>query len=81
MDLLKKSLLALVLLIVVAIAWVGTSVYFQSTQIGVNPNAKSYTKTLKSTFDTDEMDKVVERIQASYSITPSEFLNLSQASN
>lgn len=81
MDLLKKSLLALVLLIVVAVAWVGTSVYFQSTQIEVNPNAKSYTKTLKSTFDTDEMDKVVERIQASYSITPSEFLNLSQASN
>lgn len=81
MDWLKKSLLVLILLLVVVFAWVGTSVYFQSTKVDINPNASSYTKSIKSTFDTDELDKVQERTDASFSTSPEEFLNLTNSSN
>jgi len=81
MDLLKKSFLALILFLVVILAWVGTSVYFQNMQVEVNPNASSYTKSIKNSFDSDELEKVSDRTNASFSISPSEFINLSEGSN
>ncbi len=81
MDLLKKSFLALILFLVVILAWVGTSIYFQNMQVEVNPNASSYTKSIKNSFDSDELEKVSDRTNASFSISPSEFINLSEGSN
>lgn len=81
MDLLKKSILALLLLLVVVLAWVGSSIYFKNYHTDVNPNATSYTQSMKNSFDSDELDKVTERTSASYSISPSEFLNLTKSNN
>ena len=81
MDLLKKSLLATVLLLVVVIAWVIASVYFKQSYVDVNPNAASYTKQIKSSFDTDALDIVTQRAEKSFSVSPSEFLNLTESSN
>lgn len=81
MDILKKSLIAIVLLLVVVLAWVGVSIYFKQTAVNVNPNAASYTKQIKSAFDTDELEVVTERTTKSFSVSPSEFLNLTEGSN
>lgn len=81
MDILKRSLIAIVLLLVVVVAWVGASIYFKQVAVDVNPNAASYTKQIKSAFDTDELDVVTQRTEKSFSVSPSEFLNLTQSSN
>jgi len=81
MDILKRSLIAIVLLLVVVVAWVGASIYFKQTAVDVNPNAASYTKQIKSAFDTDELEVVTERTTKSFSVSPSEFLNLTEGSN
>jgi len=47
MDLLKKSILASILLLVVAVIWVVASIYFKSSYVGVNPNAATYTRQMK----------------------------------
>jgi hypothetical protein len=81
MEWVKKSLLALVLLLVVALIWVGSTIYFSSTDIDVNPNASSYTKQLSTSFDEDELNAVTERTSKSFSVSPSQFLNLTESSN
>lgn len=81
MDLIKKSLLTLILLLVVAMAWVGSSIYFKNYHTDINPNASSYTQSMKNTFDSDELDKVTQKTEASFSISPTEFLNLTKSSN
>lgn len=81
MDLLKKSLVALILLAVVVFAWVGTSIYFQKSHINVNPNASSYTKQIGSSFNTDALTDVTTRTGKSFSVSPSQFLTLTQSSN
>ncbi len=81
MDILKRSLIAIVLLLVVVVAWVGASIYFKQTAVDVNPNAASYTKQIKSAFDANELEAVTERTTKSFSVSPSEFLNLTEGSN
>ena len=81
MDLIKKSLLAVILLLVVAVAWVGFTIYFKSTATDVNPNASSYTRQLKTSFDDESLQDVSERTESSFPVSPSEFLNLANSSN
>lgn len=81
MDLVKKLFFALVLLLVVALAWVSISIYFKKSHVEVNPNAASYTKQIKNTFDKDELKLVTDRTAKSFSVSPSEFLNLTGSSN
>lgn len=81
MDLLKKSLLATILLLVVVVVWVGVSIYFKQTYVDVNPNAASYTKQMKNSFDTEELDAVTSKTEKSFSVSPSEFLNLTASSD
>ncbi len=81
MELIKKSLIALVLLGIVVLAWVGTSIYFQQTHVDVNPNASSYTKQIGSSFNSDVLKAITERTEKSFSVSPSAFLNLTQSSN
>lgn len=77
MELIKKSLFVLSLLLVVAFAWIGTSIYFQSVSVDINPNADSYTSNLKETFDTTELDYVTERsTKEQLPVTADEFLSL-----
>jgi high-affinity nickel permease len=81
MDILKKSLMATVLLLVVVVAWVVASVYFKQSYVDVNPNATSYTRQIKNSFDTDALETVTQRTEKSFSVSPSEFLNLTEGSN
>lgn len=81
MDILKKSLIATLLLLVVVVAWVVASIYFKQTYVDVNPNATSYTKQIKSSFDTDSLNVVTQRTEKSFSVSPTEFLNLTEGSN
>ncbi|MHC1716572.1 MAG: hypothetical protein AB9915_01570 [Candidatus Dojkabacteria bacterium] len=76
MELIKRSLLALILLLVVCLVWAGFSVYFNSTAVSVNSNASSYTKQLRDTFDTEELVKVTERTEESFPVQPDEFFSL-----
>lgn len=81
MDILKKSLMATVLLLVVVVAWVFASIYFKQSAVDVNPNATSYTRQIKNAFDTDELEVVTQRTEKSFSVSPTEFLNLTEGSN
>lgn len=81
MDILKKSLLAIVLLLVVVVAWVGFSIYFKASHVDVNPNANSYTRQMKNSFEAEILDVVTERTEKSFSVSPSEFLSLTESSN
>jgi len=81
MDILKKSVLATILLLVVAVAWVVASIYFKKSYVDVNPNANTYTRQMKNSFDTDELDVVTQKSETSFSVSPSEFLNLTESAN
>jgi hypothetical protein len=76
MDLIKKSLTALILLLVVVLLWVGGSIYYQVASIDVNPNAQSYTKSLRPNFDLEELKKISDRERDSFSVSANEFLIL-----
>jgi uncharacterized membrane protein len=76
MEFLKKSLLALILLLVVVLAWVGSSIYFQNVSVDINPTAESLTKQLKNSFDSDILDVVIERSEQTFPVPPDEFLTL-----
>ncbi len=81
MDLLKKSLFAIILLFVVVVVWVGISIYFKESYVDVNPNADTYIRQMGSSFNTEELDLVTQRTEKSFSVSPSEFLNLTEGSN
>lgn len=76
MDVIKKGLFALVLLLVVVMAWVSLKVYFDSNEIKVDPNASVYTKQLDSSFKTDELDAITKKSKDAFPVTPEEFLSL-----
>ena len=73
MEMLRKAILVLILLGVVVLAWVGGSVYYQNSNIEVNPNAQGYTKVLRESFDLEELEKITERTNDSFPVSPSEF--------
>ena len=76
MEIIKKSLLGLVLLLVVVLVWVVFSIYFQSSNIDINPSADSYTGQLRNTFDIEELEEITERTEESFPVSPQEFLSL-----
>jgi len=81
MEMLKKFFLALVLLLIVAVIWAGTTIYFKKSNVEVNSNASTYTRQIRGAFDTDELDIVTQKTESSFSVSPSEFLNLTEDSN
>jgi hypothetical protein len=81
MDLIKKSFFTIMLLFVVVVVWVGISIYFKKSYVNVNPNAETYTRQMGSSFNTEELDLVTQRTEKSFSVSPSEFLNLTEGSN
>jgi len=78
MELLRKAIIALILLGVVVLAWIGGSIYYQNNNIAVNPNAQGYTKVLRESFDLEELEKITERANNSFPVSPSEFTVLIQ---
>ncbi|HOV34393.1 MAG TPA: hypothetical protein PLS56_00130 [Candidatus Dojkabacteria bacterium] len=76
MDIVKKSLPALILLFVVVMAWVGLSAYFDATGKVVDTKATGYTRALKTSFDLEELNKVMDRSKKAFPVSPDEFLSL-----
>jgi len=73
MEMLKKAIIVLILLGVVVLAWVGGSIYYQNSSVEVNPNAQGYVKALRESFDLEELEKITERANNSFPVSPSEF--------
>ncbi|HOV29964.1 MAG TPA: hypothetical protein PLD77_02750 [Candidatus Dojkabacteria bacterium] len=76
MDIAKKSMPVLILLFIVAIVWVGLSTYFDATGKVVDSKASGYTRGLKTSFDLDELNKVMEKSEKAFPVSPDEFLSL-----
>jgi cell division septal protein FtsQ len=76
MEIVKRYMFILILLLVVVVAWVASSMYFQSSEVNVNPNARSYTEPLKKSFGLEELDQIVERTEGKFPISPQDFFNL-----
>ena len=76
MDVVKKFLFAIILLVVVGLAWVGLSFYLDSQKKSVTGNVEAYTKQIAGKFNMEELDKVVERSKKSLAIQPKEFTSL-----
>jgi hypothetical protein len=76
MNVIKKSVFVLVLLLVVVIVWVASSIYFERSEVNINPNASSYTDQLEKNFNIEELEKIIEKTEESLPISPQDFFNL-----
>lgn len=76
MEILKKYIVGLVLLGVVAIIWAGLLLISNKVFSEVNPNAATYTKPLQQNFDISTLEKVAKRTESSFPFLPSEFFSL-----
>lgn len=66
----------LILLVVVVIAWIGLSLYFNQAAVVINPNAVSYIATLKDSFDKESFDLLIKKTEETLPIQPELFLNI-----
>lgn len=73
---LKKAIIALVLLAIVAFAWVGLSIYYDSNSVDINPSTNDYTLTLDTSFDLTELNTIIDRTDLAFPVSPDEFLSL-----
>jgi hypothetical protein len=76
MSFIKRILPILIFLLIVTVAWVGLSVYFQNITLDINPNATNYTKPINDTFDEGTLDEITEKTAESFPVSPQEFLRL-----
>lgn len=76
MEIIKKSLFALIMLLIVVLIWVGSYVYFKSSEITINPSAEEHTSQLKESFDLEELDIISEKTKDHFPVTPTVFLSL-----
>lgn len=81
MEIIKKTLFTLIFLLVVVLLWLGLSVFYQNSNVDINPNASSYTEQLRETFDLDELEEITDRTERTLPITPDEFSYLIEDSN
>ena len=72
----KNMTVAFGLLIVVAIVWIGLTLYFPSSSVDINPNAETYIKPLPKSFDTDVINSMTSRIEEKLLTSPESFRNL-----
>ncbi|MGI6423313.1 MAG: hypothetical protein ACOX0X_01655 [Candidatus Dojkabacteria bacterium] len=78
MEVIKKYIVGIVLLLIVAILWLGMFLLSDKIFSDVNPNAASYTKPLNKSFDLEVLENVNEKIDSSFPVKPSEFFNLEE---
>jgi hypothetical protein len=78
MSLIKKIIPVLIIILIATVSWVGFSVYFQTIDINVDPNATSFTKPINSSFDTETLEQITEKTEESFPVSPDEFLRLNQ---
>lgn len=76
MEIIKKTLAALILLLVVIVAWVGFHIYSESTKVVISPDVIQHTTQLGSSFDLDILEEVTERTEENFPVAPEVFLSL-----
>lgn len=76
MYLIKRYLVPIVLALTILLVWVGTLVIKEKVFVTLNPNANTYIKPLKPSFDESTLEDVSERTEDSFPVLPKEFLNL-----
>lgn len=76
MNLISKIMPILILLLVVVVVWVGVSVTHQAVDLDVDPKAENLTKPVQGNFDIDIIEKVTEKTEESFPVSPQEFLRL-----
>ncbi len=76
MEIVKKYIVGIVLLVVVGVVWLGLTTISKRVFSEVNPNATSYTKPLSKNFDMEVIEKVSERTEKSFPVLPIEFFNM-----
>jgi hypothetical protein len=76
MEIIKKYIVGIVLLLVIAIIWGGLLLISNRVFSEVNPNAETYTRPLNQNFDAETLEKISERTESSFPVLPSEFFDL-----
>jgi len=76
MENVKKFLIAIVLLAVIIVLWVGTTFFFQGKEKTVTDGADAYTTQIGKSFEKEELDKVYDRAEESFPVSTEEFLDL-----
>ena len=76
MENVKKFLLAIILLAVIALVWAATTFFLEEKESSVVDVAQSYTTQIAKSFNLEELDKVYERSENSFPISSKEFTDL-----
>ncbi len=76
MDVVKKFLVAIILLGVITVIWVGLTFYFDSQKKSFVTDIGNYTQQLAATFQTEELDKVLEKSENALPVQSKEFTTL-----
>jgi len=78
MSLIKRILPVLILILIMSVAWIGFSIYFQRVDLDIDSNATNFTKPISASFSTEVLENVSDRTEKSFPISPQEFLKLNQ---
>lgn len=76
MENVKKFLFAIILLGVIAFAWVGMKFYFEKRDSSLSGDVENYTKQIPGTFKMKEVDEVYEKTEKSFLVSPDDFFEL-----
>lgn len=76
MDIIKKATIPLVMLLGLVVVWVGLYIYYESSELEINPQADSYVSQLQTTFDLDELDEISRRTRDHFPVLPEVFFTL-----
>jgi hypothetical protein len=79
MSLIKKVFPILIILSIVTVAWIGFSIYFQSIDLDIDPNATNFTKPISPSFDVEGLEKVELKTKESFPVSPDDFLRLNSS--
>lgn len=69
-------MLVIIFLIVAVAVWIGISMWSDRQFVPINPNASSYTKSLRPVFSEETLNEVNERTESSFPVLPKAFLDL-----
>jgi hypothetical protein len=64
------------MLLGLVVVWVGLYIYYESSQVEINPQADSYVSQLQKTFDLEELENVSRRTRDHFPVLPEVFFTL-----
>lgn len=76
MDIIKKATVPLIMLLLVVVVWVGLYIYYESSEVEINPLADSYVSPLQNSFDLEELEEVSRRTKDHFPVLPEVFFTL-----